>query len=78
MPEPIWAPDEDAWRRAADLVEWSAPFDAVWEPRSGRAHWFPGGRLNASVTCVDRHAAAHPDRVAISWEGEPGDRRSIT
>ena len=78
MPESSWAPDEDAWRRAAALVEWSAPFDAVWEPRAGRAHWFPGGRLNASVTCVDRHAAAHPDRVAISWEGEPGDRRAIT
>ncbi|MDV3221606.1 AMP-binding protein [Intrasporangium sp.] len=78
MPDPIWAPDEAAWRRAAELVEWSTPFDAVWQPRNGRAHWFPGGRLNASVTCVDRHAAVDPDRVAISWEGEPGDRRTIT
>jgi acetyl-CoA synthetase len=78
MRDPIWEPDETAWRRAADLVEWSTPFRAVWEHRDGRASWFPGGRLNASVTCVDRHAAVDPDRLAISWEGEPGDRRSIT
>ena len=80
MPEAaqVWAPDDSTWRRAAELVEWARPFDAVWEPRNGRAHWFPGGRLNASVTCVDRHAAADPDRIAISWEGEPGDRRTIT
>ncbi|GAA6525839.1 AMP-binding protein [Intrasporangium sp. DVR] len=78
MPDAIWAPDEAAWHRAADLVEWSSPFRSVWEPRDGRGTWFPGGRLNASVTCVDRHAAVDPDRVAISWEGEPGDRRVIT
>ncbi|MDC5698878.1 AMP-binding protein [Intrasporangium calvum] len=78
MPDPIWTADEAAWRRAAELVEWSTPFRAVWEPRDGRAAWFPGGRLNASVTCVDRHAAVDPDRIAITWEGEPGDRRVIT
>ncbi|MWB98957.1 acetate--CoA ligase [Agromyces seonyuensis] len=43
------------------------------------ATWFAGGRLNAAVNCVDRHVAAgHGDRVAYHWEGEPGDRRSLT
>ncbi|SDQ06007.1 acetate--CoA ligase [Quadrisphaera sp. DSM 44207] len=43
------------------------------------ARWFLGGRLNAAVNCVDRHVAAgHGDRVAVHFEGEPGDRRTIT
>lgn len=75
---PMWLPDEDAWRRAAHLVEWSRPFDAVVDPAGDRVRWFPGGMLNASTTCVDRHAALDPDRVAVSWEGEPGDRRTVT
>ena len=38
-----------------------------------------GGRLNVAVNCVDRHVAAGlGDRVAFHWEGEPGDRRTIT
>ncbi|MEP6851075.1 MAG: acetate--CoA ligase [bacterium] len=53
-----------------DVLDWSgAPF----------AKWFVGGTLNASVNCVDRHVAAgQGDRVAIHFEGEPGDSRSIT
>ncbi|MEJ5914066.1 acetate--CoA ligase [Pseudokineococcus sp. 1T1Z-3] len=51
-------------------LDWSgAPF----------ARWFADGRLNVAVNCVDRHVeAGHGDRVAIHWEGEPGDRRTIT
>ena len=41
--------------------------------------WFAGGRLNAAVNCVDRHVAAgRGDRVALHFEGEPGDRRSVS
>ena len=45
-----------------------------------RASWFVGGRLNASVNCLDRHVAAgNGDRVAIHWVGEPeGDRLDLT
>ena len=32
--------------------------------------WFEDGEVNASVSCLDRHAAAHPDRVAIIWESD--------
>ncbi|WP_394553471.1 acetate--CoA ligase [Agromyces sp. MMS24-JH15] len=43
------------------------------------ATWFAGGRLNAAVNCVDRHVASGlGDKVAYHWEGEPGDRRSVT
>ncbi|WP_223692824.1 acetate--CoA ligase [Leifsonia poae] len=44
-----------------------------------KAEWFAGGRLNAAVNCVDRHVdAGNGDRVAIRFEGEPGDRETIT
>ena len=43
------------------------------------ARWFLGGRLNVAVNCVDRHVlAGRGDKVALHFEGEPGDRRSVT
>ena len=43
------------------------------------AQWFVGGTLNVAYNCVDRHVeAGHGDRVAIHFEGEPGDTRTIT
>ncbi|RFA18021.1 acetate--CoA ligase [Subtercola boreus] len=43
------------------------------------AEWFVGGRLNVAVNCVDRHVdAGQGDTVAIHFEGEPGDRETIT
>ena len=44
------------------------------------AKWFVGGKLNASVNCVDRHVeAGHGDKVAFHWVGEPeDDTRTIT
>ncbi len=71
-PEGFWA----AW--AAEL-EWMRPWDRVldWQPPDAR--WFVGGRLNASVNCVDRHVrTARRNKAAIIWEGEPGDRRTLT
>jgi acetyl-CoA synthetase len=41
--------------------------------------WFEGGKLNVAYNCVDRHVeAGRGDKVALHFEGEPGDRRSIT
>ncbi|MFT4703860.1 MAG: acetyl-CoA synthetase [Bradymonadia bacterium] len=45
----------------------------------GSFSWFSDGTLNITESCIDRHAEAQPDRVAILWEGdEPGDVRHIT
>ena len=44
-----------------------------------KAEWFAGGTLNVAVNCVDRHVrAGRGDKVALYFEGEPGDRRAIT
>ena len=40
--------------------------------------WFSDGTLNLSYNCLDRHLETGGDKVAYHWEGEPGDRRTIT
>src|SRR6185437_9178247 len=56
--------------------EWSQALDWSNPPF---AKWFVGGTLNASVNCLDRHVAAgRGDKVAIHFEGEPGDSRTVS
>ncbi|WP_353650221.1 acetate--CoA ligase [Nakamurella sp. A5-74] len=74
------ADPEAYWAEQADRLDWETPFDRVldWSD-APHAKWFVGGKLNVAVNCVDRHVqAGNGDRVAIHWEGEPGDSRSIT
>jgi acetyl-CoA synthetase len=66
------------WSEAAGRLAWDRPWTTVFEPDGPCGRWFVGGELNAAVNCVDRHAAAEHDAVAIHWEGEPGDRRTIS
>jgi acetyl-CoA synthetase len=66
-------------RQARSRLDWSTDFHTTLQWDEPFAEWFVGGRLNASVNCLDRHVAAGlGDRVAYHWEGEPGDRRTIT
>jgi acetyl-CoA synthetase len=65
--------------RAREMLDWETDFHTPLEWNLPDASWFVGGRLNVSVNCLDRHVAAgRGDRVAIHWEGEPGDTRTIT
>jgi acetyl-CoA synthetase len=72
------ADPEGFWAEQAGKLRWSRPWDTVMEWNPPWVKWFLGGRLNVSVNCLDVHVEAHPDRVAYYWEGEPGDRRTIT
>ncbi|ACU73370.1 acetate/CoA ligase [Catenulispora acidiphila DSM 44928] len=71
---------EAFWAAQAERLHWEQPWTQVldWsEPPV--AKWFVGGKLNAAYNCVDRHVeAGNGDRVAIHFEGEPGDSRSLT
>jgi acetyl-CoA synthetase len=70
---------ESFWERFAGELEWSRPWETVLEWRPPHAKWFVGGRLNASVNCLDRQIrGARRNKAAIIWEGEPGDRRTLT
>ncbi|WP_422772859.1 acetate--CoA ligase [Plantactinospora sp. WMMC1484] len=68
------------WARQAGRLDWSKEWDQILDwSNPPFAKWFVGGRLNVAHNCLDRHVAAgHGDRVAIHWEGEPGDTRTIT
>src|SRR6266480_1479698 len=67
-----------AWGEAAGGLAWADPFTEVYRDDRPAGSWFPGGTLNASVNCLDRHLPDRADQVAIHWEGETGDRRTIT
>lgn len=63
--------------RAWDL-HWDVPFHTTFEPSTPAGQWFLGGMLNVSVNCLDRHLPERAEVPAFCWEGEPGDRRTIT
>jgi acetyl-CoA synthetase len=67
------------WAEIASELHWFAPWTSVleWNPPSAR--WFVGGKINLCYNCVDRHALSErKDKVAILWEGEPGETRTLT
>jgi acetyl-CoA synthetase len=68
------------WERQAERLTWDQRWDQVLDwSRAPFAKWFTGGKLNASVNCVDRHVAAgRGSKVAFYWEGENGDERVLT
>lgn len=75
------------WADAARELEWAVPFMKIHsatpvDPTNERGpdiRWYEDGKLNAAVNCADRHVAAGKgDKVALYFEGEPGDRRAVT
>lgn len=67
-------------QQARDLVSWHTPFTETLDWSGAPvARWFADGRLNAAYNAVDRHVEAGlGDRVALHFEGEPGDTRTVT
>lgn len=64
---------------ARSRIDWFEDFHTTLEWELPNAKWFTGGKLNVAYNCLDRHVAAGlGDRVAIQFEGEPGDARTIT
>ncbi|MGH9144485.1 MAG: AMP-binding protein, partial [Vicinamibacterales bacterium] len=76
----VAARDPEAfWASFAAELEWSRPWDKVLDWQPPNAKWFIGGQLNASVNCLDRHVRGpRRNKAALIWEGEPGDRRTLT
>jgi acetyl-CoA synthetase len=68
------------WDRQARTLTWATPWAQTLDWSDAPfARWFVGGTLNVAYNCVDRHVeAGHGDRVAFHFEGEPGDKRTIT
>jgi acetyl-CoA synthetase len=67
------------WEEQARNLDWDAPWGrALVDDDAPFYRWFEGGSLNVAANCLDRHLADLGDRVAFHWEGEPGDRQSVT
>ncbi len=66
--------------QARELVSWNTPFTRTLDwTNAPVAKWFDDGELNVSYNCLDRHVEAGlGERVALHFEGEPGDSRDIT
>ena len=76
--ESIQEPDK-FWAREAEDLLWREKWDTVLEWNCPHAKWFVGGRLNVAENCLDRHLdGPRRDKVAIDFEGERGDRRTLT
>ncbi|TWT81625.1 Acetyl-coenzyme A ligase [Planctomycetes bacterium CA13] len=71
---------DNFWRgEANEHLHWFEPFKEVCKWNPPHAEWFVGGKTNASYNCLDRNIEAGlGDRIAILWEGEPGDQRTLT
>ena len=65
--------------QAREHLHWFEPFHTCLEWNEPLAKWFLGGKTNVSYNCLDAHVlAGRGDRVAFHWEGEPGDKRTLT
>jgi acetyl-CoA synthetase len=70
---------EAFWEEWARQLDWMQPWSQVLDWQAPHAKWFVDGKINASVNCLDRHiTTARRNTAAIIWEGEPGDRRTLT
>ncbi|HSE62388.1 MAG TPA: acetate--CoA ligase [Thermoanaerobaculia bacterium] len=70
---------EKFWEDFAHELSWYKPWKRVLDWKPPRAEWFVGGKINASVNCLDRHVAGpRKNKAALIWEGEPGDQRTLT
>jgi acetyl-CoA synthetase len=70
---------EGFWAEKASELHWFKKWDRVLEWDPPFAKWFVGGRTNLSYNCLDRHLDGdRRNKPAILWEGEPGDKRTLT
>ena len=63
------------WESQAKKLHWFEPWTFALEWKAPFAKWFVGGKINASYNALD---IQNPDKIAILWEGENEDRKSVT
>jgi acetyl-CoA synthetase len=68
------------WDKQANRLTWGTPWTKTLDwTNAPFAKWFIDGKLNVSYNCVDRHVEqGHGNQIAIYFEGEPGDTRTIS
>ena len=67
------------WEDRAKELHWFKPWKKVLDWKAPNAKWFTGGKTNMAYNCLDRNIdRGLRNKAAILWEGEPGDRRTLT
>ncbi|GAB7079051.1 acetate--CoA ligase [Megalodesulfovibrio paquesii] len=68
------------WEEAAEELDWFERWSKVLDDADAPFYrWFPGARCNIVYNALDRHIqTAAKNRLALIWEGEPGDCRTFT
>ena len=70
---------EKFWAKAAENLHWFKKWSKVLKWKAPHAQWFTGGKLNLSYNCLDRHVLeGRKNKVALFFEGEPGDTKVYT
>jgi acetyl-CoA synthetase len=67
----------ECFREYAEMLDWDAEWHTTLDTSSPPFwKWFVGGRLNASVNCVDRHLATRGSKPALIWVPEPEEEQT--
>ena len=68
------------WAEQANQLHWHKPFTKTLDWSAAPvATWFEDGEINVAYNCLDRHVLAdNGERIALHFEGEPGDSRSYS
>ncbi|KAA3634964.1 MAG: acetate--CoA ligase [Calditrichaeota bacterium] len=67
------------WEKMAGELVWKKKWSKALEWKAPDAKWFVGGKLNVTETCLDQHiTGGRKNKAALIWEGEPGEKRTMT
>jgi len=71
---------ESFWAQQAETLHWFEKWDKVLDSSNPPFYkWFTGGRTNIVYNALDRHQqTATRNKLALIWEGEPGDVRTFS
>ena len=66
---------EGFWEKQANNLEWYKKWDKVLDDSEKPFYkWFVGAKTNIVQNAIDRHLKTwRKNKIAIIWEGEPGD-----
>jgi acetyl-CoA synthetase len=71
---------QEFWGKCAEELEWFKKWDTVLDENEAPFYkWFSGGVTNIVHNALDRHMNTYRrNKLALIWEGEPGDVRSFS
>ena len=66
------------WEKQAKKLSWFKTWDKTLDWNPPFAKWFVGGQINVSYNALDVNQEKKAQKPAILWEGENGDKRTLT